>query len=144
MTNPGRVAGAWYLLLIVIGPLPLIYIPNKLIVAGNAAATVNSIGAHEGLFRLGIVAQLLGAVILVYVTLALYRLFQDVNRHLAVQVVIFGGIMPAVLLFIGVVTDAAVLMVVRAEPFLSVFDKSQQEALAMLFLALGDAPNHRR
>lgn len=30
--NPGRVAGLWYLLLIVLGPLRLIYIPNKLFV----------------------------------------------------------------------------------------------------------------
>ena len=27
--NPGRVAGFWYLLLIVIGPLRLIYIPSN-------------------------------------------------------------------------------------------------------------------
>lgn len=50
--NPGRVAGLWYLLLILIGPLRLIYIPNKLFVEGNAAATVNNIAAHEMLFRL--------------------------------------------------------------------------------------------
>ena len=36
--NPGRVAGLWYLLLIALGPLFLIYIPNKLFVHGNAAA----------------------------------------------------------------------------------------------------------
>jgi hypothetical protein len=28
--NPGRVAGLWYLFLILLGPLRLIYIPNKL------------------------------------------------------------------------------------------------------------------
>ena len=52
--NPGRVAGFWYLLLTVIGPLPLIYIPSKLFVPGNATATVDSIAAHEWLFRFGI------------------------------------------------------------------------------------------
>jgi hypothetical protein len=40
--NPWRVAGFLYLLLIVIGPLRLMYIPNKLFVPGNAAATVNA------------------------------------------------------------------------------------------------------
>ena len=39
--NPGRVAGLLYLVLITIGPLFLIYIPNKLFVRGNAAATVS-------------------------------------------------------------------------------------------------------
>ena len=70
--NPGRVAGFWYLLLVLIGPLRLIYIPNKLFVTGNAAATVNNIAAHEMLFRLGIAADLVGAVVLVLLTLAFY------------------------------------------------------------------------
>jgi hypothetical protein len=45
--NPGRVAGFWYLLLIVIGPVRLIYIPNKLFVSENATTTVNNIAAHQ-------------------------------------------------------------------------------------------------
>ena len=57
--NPGRVAGLWYLLLIAIGPFFLIYIPGKLYVKGNAAATINNIAAHELLFRFGILAELL-------------------------------------------------------------------------------------
>jgi hypothetical protein len=53
--DPGRVARVWYLLLTVIGPLRLIYIPNKLFVPGHATATVNSIAAPEWLFRFGII-----------------------------------------------------------------------------------------
>jgi hypothetical protein len=68
--NPGRVAGFWYLLLIVAGPLRLIYIPSKLIVHGNAAATVTNIAAHEMLFRLGIASDLAAAIILIFLTLA--------------------------------------------------------------------------
>ncbi len=71
--NPGRVAGFWYLLLVILGPLRLVYIPNKLFVSGNAAATASNIAAHEWLFRFGIVADLLGAVVLMFLTLALYR-----------------------------------------------------------------------
>jgi hypothetical protein len=139
--NPGRVAGFWYLLLVLIGPLRLIYIPNKLFVTGNAGATVNNIAAHEMLFRLGIAADLVGAVVLVLLTLAFYRLFAGVNRNLAVQVVIFGGVMSALIYFVGVVDDFGVLMVVRNADFLSVFDKPQREALALLFLKLRDGQN---
>jgi len=61
------VAGFWCLLLIVIGPLRLIYIPGKyipgkLFVAGHATATVNSIAAHQGLFRFGVVGDLVCGV----------------------------------------------------------------------------------
>jgi hypothetical protein len=139
--NPGRVAGLWYLLLVVIGPLRLIYIPSKLFVHGNAAATVNNIAAHEMLFRLGIAADLVGAVVLIFLTLAFYRLFKGVDQYLAVLVVIFGGIMPALIYLVGVVDDFGALTVVRGADFLSVFDKPQRDALAMLFLRLRDHQN---
>jgi len=139
--NPGRVAGFWYLLLTLVGPVRLIYIPSKLFVDGNASATINNIAAHEWLFRIGIVSDLACGVILIFLVLALYRLFRSVNQNLAVLVVIFGGVMPAVVNFVGVVSDAATLMIVRGADFLSVFDKPQRDALAMLFLKLRDLQN---
>lgn len=135
--NPGRVAGLWYLLLVFGGPLRLIYIPNKLFVPGNATATASNIAAHEWLFRFGIVSDLAGAVVLIFLTLAFYRLFQSVDRNLAVMVIIFGGIMPALINFVAVVSDAGALTLIRGgADFLSVFDKPQRDALAMLFLRL--------
>jgi hypothetical protein len=139
--NPGRVAGLWYLLLVLGGPLRLIYIPSKLFAHGNATATASNIAAHEWLFRFGIVSQLAGAVILIFLTLALYRLFKGVDQNLAVLVVILGGVMPALINFVGVVYDAAALTLVRGADFLSVFDKPQRDALAMLFLRLTDHQN---
>jgi len=117
------------------------YIPSKLFVHGNAAATVNNIAAHQWLFRFGTIGDLLCAVILIFLTLAFYRLFKDVDQYLAVLVVIFGGIMPALINFVGVVSDAGALMAVRGADFLSVFDKPQRDALAMLFLHLRDHQN---
>jgi Domain of unknown function (DUF4386) len=133
--NPGRVAGVWYLLLCVT-PLRLIYIPRKLFVPGNATATVNNIAAHEWLFRFGIVADLIGAIILIFLVLAFYRLFKGVDQYLAVLVVILGGVMPALLYFVNIVSDAGALTVVRGADFLSAFDKPQRDALVMLFLGL--------
>ncbi len=139
--NPGRVAGFLYLLLVLAGPIRLIYIPSKLFVHGNAAATASNIAAHEWLFRFGIVSDLFCAVILIFLTLAFYRLFKGVDQNLAVLVVIFGGVMPALISFVGVVSDAAALMLVRGADFLSAFEKPQRDALAMLFLRLRDHQN---
>jgi len=130
------VAGLWYLLLVLLGPLRLIYIPSKLFVAGNTTATVSNIAAHEWLFRLGMASDLAGAVVLIFLTLAFYRLFVGVDQNLAVQVVIFGGVMPSLLYFVGVASDLGVLLVARGADFLSVFDKPQRDALAMLLLQL--------
>jgi hypothetical protein len=134
--NPGRVAGFLYLFLVVAAPLRLIYIPSKLFVHGNATATASNIAAHELLFRLGIVSDLFCGTILIFLLLALYRLLQGVDQNLAVLMVILGGVMPATIDFLNVLNDSAALMLVRGADFLSVFDKPQRDALAMLFLRL--------
>lgn len=135
-SNPGRVAGLFYLLLVLMAPYRLIYIPSTLFVSGNASATASNIAGNELLFRLGIITDLLCGVTIVFVTLALYRLFKDVNHNLAVLMVIVGGILPAAIDFFNPLNDAAALILIRGGDFLSVFDQPQREALAMLFLRL--------
>ena len=132
--NPGRVAGFLYLLLVVFAPYRLIYIPSKLFVRGNATATANNVAAHELLLRLSIVSDLLCGIILIFLILALYRLLKGVDRNLAVLMVILGGVLPATIDFVNVLNDAAALILVRGADFLSVFEKPQRDALAMLFL----------
>src|SRR5207253_2869705 len=111
--NPGRVVGFWYLLLVLGGPLRLIYIPNRLFVHDNAAATAGNIAAHEWLFRFGMLSDLFGAVVLIFLVLAFYRLFKGVDQQLAVLLVIVGGVMPALINFVNVVSDAGALMFAR-------------------------------
>ena len=137
--NPGRVVGFWYLLLVLLGPLRLIYIPNKLFVHDNAAATAGNIAAHQWLFRFGMLSDIAGAVVLIFLVLAFYRLFKGVDQQLAVLLVIFGGVMPALINFVNVVSDAGALMVAQGPDFLSVFDKPQRDALVLLFLRLHHA-----
>ena len=134
--NPGRVAGLWYLLLIALGPLRLMYIPNKLFVGGNPAATVNNIAANEGLFRIGIAVDLLCAVVLIFLVMAFYRLFRGVDQHLAVLVAILGGVMPAVLYIVNAVSDLGVLTIMQQASSLSAFDKPQRDSISMLLLDL--------
>jgi hypothetical protein len=134
--NPGRYAGFLYLLLAVAGPIRIVYIPSKLFVTGNATATANNIAAHQTLFRLGIASDLFVGTIVIFVALALYQLFQGVDKNLAVLIVILGGLLPSALYFFNVMNDVAALLLVRGSDFLSVFEKPQRDALAMLFINL--------
>ena len=131
-----RVAGAIYLFLVFTAPLRLMYIPSTLFVQGNATATANNIAAHETLFRLGIVGDLLSGTICIFLVLALYRLLKGVDQNHAVLMVILGGLMPAAIYFLNSLNDAAALMLVRGADFLAVFEKPERDALAMLFLRL--------
>jgi len=120
----------------VVGFVRLAYIPKALFVQGNAAATATNIAAHESLFRLGFVSELLGGVLWLLVPLALYRLLKGVDQGLAVVMVILGSLMPVPIFFVNMVTDAAALLFARGADFLSVFDKPQREAFARVFLNL--------
>ena len=135
LSRNARIAGLLYLTLLT-APLRLIYIPSKLIVHGNAAATAANIGAHETLFRLGILSDLFTAVMGIFLTLALYRLFKGVDQFLAALMVILGALMVTPIYFLNTLNDAATLLLVRGADFLSAFDKPQREALAMFFLRL--------
>jgi hypothetical protein len=136
LSKKARVAGLLYLLLVLVGSIRLIYIPSVLFANADATATTGNIAAHESLFRLGIVTGLFCAALLIYLMLALWQLFKGVDRTQSVLMVILGGVMPGVIYLINVVNDAAALILVRGADFMSVFEKPQRDALALLFLRL--------
>jgi len=133
--NPGRFAGVLYLLTSISGFFAMEYVPGKLIVHGNAAATANNIAASEALFRLGIAGQLIGQAGFIFVALALYDLLKGVNRrHASLMVLLIVVSIP--IAFVNELNSLAALVLVRGADFLSIFDKPQRDALAMLFLNL--------
>jgi Domain of unknown function (DUF4386) len=136
LSKNARVAGLLYLLVSLFGIVRLIYVPNTLLVYGNATATANNIAEHELLFRCGIVSYLLCGALWIFVTLALYRLFKGVDQALAVLMVILGGLVVAPVFVVNTVNDAAALLFVRGGGYLSVLDKPQRDAFARLFLDL--------
>ncbi len=137
LSKEARIAGLLYLTLLG-APLRLMYIPNRLFVHGDASATCNNIAAHELLFRFGIVAELFTGVMMLFVTLALYRLLKRVDEGLAKVMVILGSLMSTPITFVNTLNDAAALLLARGSDFLSVLDKPQREAFAVLFLRLHD------
>jgi hypothetical protein len=133
--NPGRFAGLLYVLTSVAGVFAMMYVPSKLIVHGNAAATAGNISASETLFRLGIAGQLIGQTGFIFVALALYDLLKGVNRPLASLMVILL-VVQVPIAFLNEVNSIAALILVRGADFLSIFEKPQRDALAMFFLNL--------
>ena len=130
-----RTAGFIYLSMIIVAPFCLLYIPSKLIVHGNAAATADNILAHETMFRLSIFGDLIGQVIFICLGVAFYRLLRDVNKTLALLMLSLV-LASAAVCFLNVLNDIAALILFRGGDFLVVFDKPQRDALAMFFLRL--------
>ncbi len=131
-----RVAGILYFLTALIAPIGLLYVPGKLIVTGDAAATAERIRSSEWLLRLGIGAELVPQIIGIFVVLSLFRLFKPVDEKQAVLMLILGGLISIPIMFLSVLNEIAALILVSGADYLSVFNRSQLDALAYLFLRL--------
>jgi NADPH:quinone reductase-like Zn-dependent oxidoreductase len=77
-----RIAGLWYLANILFCVFAIMYVDEKLSVAGDAAATIESFRANGVLFGFGLVACIAGFVCFVLMAGALCRLFKPVDNRL--------------------------------------------------------------
>src|SRR6266699_2006930 len=130
-----RITGFIYLSMVFTAPFSLIYVPSKLIVRGNALATADNILAHETMFRLSIFGDLIGHVIFICLAVALYRLLSNVNKAWAILMVSFVLVSAAVG-FLNALNNIAAVILFRGGEFLDVIDKTQRDALGMLFVRL--------
>jgi hypothetical protein len=87
------------------------------------------------MFRLAILADLVGAVIFICLAIALYRLLSGVNKTWAGLMVAFALVSAAVG-FLNALNNIGALTLFRGADFLAVFDKPQRDALGMLFIRL--------
>ncbi len=140
LKKTARVAGLLYLLVVLTGPFVLIYVPGKLFAHGDATATARNILAHQSLFRAYIVVEVVSELFFVLTVLTLYSLLKGVGRQLAALMAILV-LIDAPLAFVGVAYHVATLTFVHGADFLSVFNDPQRNALATLFLNLGQQGN---
>ena len=130
-----RLAGLLYLVNAATGFFGIVYVPGKLIVSGNAAATASNILASERIFRFGIVSELICAAEFIYLVWILYRLLGGVNKTHAALMVIWGlTFVP--LMAVNLLSEIAALMLLRDANLLASLDQPNRDVLAMLFLDL--------
>jgi len=128
-----RLAGLLYLLVSIPGFYGLIYVPSKLIVHGDAAATSRSLLASEAFFRSGIVADLVGQALFIPVALVLYRLLKGSGAMAAALMVILL-VVQIPLAFVAEAHHLDALRILDAAGPGRALGEAQRDALAMLAL----------
>ena len=128
-----RAAGIMFLISFVAGSFGEFYVPSKLIVAGNAAATVSNIVDHEMLFRLGFAGYLLEALCDVALALVLYVLLKPVHRNLALLSAFFGLLSTALFAVCEMLFFCAPFLV-KNPVFAQSFTREQLDALVYFFV----------
>ena len=136
--NTARLAGVLYLLISVLAPFSILYIPSTLIVPGDAATTASNIMASEGLFRLGIVGDSVVILLEIALIAVLYQLLRPVNRTFAL-VATFARLAMTVVMAVNVFNSLGVLLLSSDAKYLTVFEPGQLHALVLLFLNLHDS-----
>ncbi len=126
-----RIGGLAYLFIIVAGFIGEMFIRNKLIVSGDAAATANNIAASPLLWRIGIAGDLTMHVCDGIVALVYYTLLKPVNKNLALLAVLFGLTQTAVLVANKMNLLMPLFLLENAD-YLKAFNAQQLQALAYL------------
>lgn len=130
-----KIAGFLYLIYLVIQIFGDSFVRQKFIVLGNAAATANKIMAHEWLFRIGFISDIIAAVLFLLAAWALYTLLKPVNKNLALLFLLLnlGGV---AIQSINALNLFAALQLLSNSSYLTLFNAGQLQALAMFFLNL--------
>lgn len=136
LKKTARLAGLLYLIWVITAIYGLMYVSAKTIVPGDTVGTAHKIVANEFIFRTGIVNDLISITIGIFLLMVLYRLFKNVNEHLAkLMVTLLFVTFPAV--FIMDAFSITSLMIFKGE-LLKTFELSQRQDLAMLILKIND------
>ena len=130
-----RIAGIWYLLFVVTAGISQMYL-TKTFVANNAVATAQNIIATECQYLFSIFGSIFGHVIcFLFLVLALYRLFKDVNKTQAK--LMFSLVFVSVtVMFVNIIFQAGALFVLNSAEFFKEFTTGQIAEISTLFLQL--------
>jgi tetratricopeptide (TPR) repeat protein len=134
LKRTARLAGITYLISSVIAPFSLIYVPNKTIVAGNAAATAEKMLANEMLFRTSIALGIVSLLLFLFVALVQYKLFEGVNKNLASIMAILVIVQVPIAFVVD--TFSITSLVIFKGQALQGLPVDQQQNIAMLLLKL--------
>jgi hypothetical protein len=128
-----RFAGVLLLISFVAGGFGEFYVPSKLIVSADAAATANNLAASDLLFRLGFASYLVEGLCDVALTLVLYVLLRPVHRNLALLAVFFR-LMGTATFAVSELFYFAASLILGGDHYLTTFSHDQIDALALLSL----------
>ena len=132
-----RLAGLLWVLVGVTTGFSLGYVRSKLIVSGDAAATVSNIIASESLFRVAIASSILSQIFLLFFGLTIFRLFKDTYKTLA-TVFVSSLLVGVAIGVVNSLNNLGALWIITNPDSQKAFQPEQINALAMTFLRLNN------
>jgi hypothetical protein len=126
-----RVAGLLFVISFAAGGFGEGYVPSKLIVSNDAAATAANILAHPLLFRLGFAGFLIESLCDTAISLVFYVLLRPVRKDIALLAAFFGLLATATFAS-SQVSNFMSMVILRGDAYLTTFTPDQLNSLALL------------
>ena len=127
------VAGLGLMLMTIFAVVAIYVVFPKLIIPGDAIATVNNIIADEALFRAGIGSLIFVAILDILVAWALYVFFEPVNKNLSLLTAWFRLVYSTILCF-ALFKYIDVIHLLSGADYLKAIESEQLQANVMLLI----------
>lgn len=128
-----RIAGIFYLIVVLTGIFSLAYVPSKLIDFDNATKTVKNIADHNFLFRLSILSGIICYLAFLILPLVLYKLLSHIGTTYAKLMVVLAVISVPISL-VNLQNKLAVLSLIDNSNFSFTETQLQQQVMYSLKL----------
>ena len=135
MKSLGRRAGLLYLLQCLPAPFALLYVPGRIYVSGDIAATAERVRENALLLRTSIVTEIVICLITIFSAIAIYRLLREVDQSLAVATALLMWISVPIEL-VNLLNFMAPLVLTTGSTFVSAMGAEQVDGLTYLFVRL--------
>lgn len=128
-----RIAGLLYLIVGIFGGFAIVYVSGRVYAPGDATTSAANVLANAGLIRIGIVADLFQATVLVFLGMILYLLLKHVNKSVARAMLVLVAIATTIMCLNNVFQIAAV-RVASDMSYVAAFGAAGSNALVLLLL----------
>src|SRR2546423_1978596 len=133
-----RFAGALYALYIIAGVYAQAFISDRVVVSHDAATTAANIFANQSVYRLGLTVYMLEMAGQIATVVLFYQLLKPVSRTGAMLAAAFELTGCGIKIFSRLFYYAPLLMLGSGASYLSVFNKEQLDAFALLLIRIND------
>ena len=141
LKRKARIAGINYLLLAVTSVFGLVYVPSKIIVAGDTVTTLKNVQSGQDLFTYGLISNLIYLTVFIFLVLSFYSLLKEVNKGQALLMVVFV-LVGIPIAFLNELNKVAILLLANYSTMTDEFGAMQKLFLTDLFLGLNEYGNY--
>jgi len=123
-----RLAGILYILIVLLGPFVIMYIPSIIIVDGNISETASNLLNNETLFKIGILGEVIIIMIEILLVTLLYTIFKRVNAPLA-KAAAYARYAMVIIMGVNVLVLSSILPLINNQIYASALNSEEINTL---------------